>query len=285
MSLTELFTRPETRMTLAGGILAAIGGTPLGVFLVLRRMSLIGDVMAHAILPGVAAGFIVSGFSIPVMGFGGLIAGLIVALLSGLVSRITLLREDASLAGFYLAAVALGVAMISRHGSSQDLEDILFGDPAAIDLLALKGLMIVSSITLVVLSIIYRPLVTESFDPVFMRVMRGQGALYQGLFIVLVVLNMIACYRVMGTLMAAGIMLIPAITAQFWSRHLPSMLAVAMITGIAGAVAGLIAASVYAIPSGPAIVLCLSAGYIFSICVGRYGSLRATYFPFRHLER
>ena len=76
--------------------------------LVLRRMSLMGDVMAHAILPGIALGFIFAGLSLPAMSLGGLLAGLTVALAAGAVSRVTVLREDASLAAFYLIAVALG---------------------------------------------------------------------------------------------------------------------------------------------------------------------------------
>ncbi|MFP3374007.1 metal ABC transporter permease, partial [Pseudomonas sp. SIMBA_068] len=83
--------------------------TPLGVFLSLRRMSLIGDALSHAVLPGAAIGYLISGLSLVAMGVGGLIAGLAVALLSGAVSRYTPLKEDASFAGFYLGSLALGV--------------------------------------------------------------------------------------------------------------------------------------------------------------------------------
>ena len=80
----------------------------MGVFLLLRRMSLTGDAMACAILPGAAVGFLVAGYSLGAMTIGGLIAGMTVALLSGLVARVTVLREDASLAAFYLISLALG---------------------------------------------------------------------------------------------------------------------------------------------------------------------------------
>ncbi|MEM6491310.1 MAG: metal ABC transporter permease, partial [Pseudomonadota bacterium] len=90
------------RRALLGCIALSIGATPVGVFLMLRRMSLTGDAMAHAILPGAAIGVLVSGLSLGAMTIGGLIAGVAVALLSGFVTRVTALREDASLAAFYL---------------------------------------------------------------------------------------------------------------------------------------------------------------------------------------
>src|ERR687890_1244542 len=90
------------RRALVGTVAIALGGGPIGVFLMLRRMSLTGDVMAHAILPGAAVGYLVAGLSLPAMTLGGLAAGIIVAVAAGLVSRFTALKEDASLAAFYL---------------------------------------------------------------------------------------------------------------------------------------------------------------------------------------
>ena len=86
----------------------SISTTALGVFLQLRRMSLMGDALSHAILPGVAVGYLLSGLSLLAMSIGGFVAGITVALLAGLVSRRTPLKEDASFAGFYLGSLALG---------------------------------------------------------------------------------------------------------------------------------------------------------------------------------
>ena len=129
------------RRALVGCIAVSIGATPVGVFLMLRRMSLTGDAMAHAILPGAAVGYLVSGLSLGAMTIGGLIAGIMVALLSGFVSRLTALREDASLAAFYLISLALGVLIVSTRGSNIDLMHVLFGT-----VLALYSLMHVSNI-------------------------------------------------------------------------------------------------------------------------------------------
>src|ERR1700722_3024575 len=87
----------------------AVGGAPLGVFLVLRRMALAGDAMSHAILPGVSLAFLVFGLSLWPMTIGGLLAGLLVALAAGAITRLTQLKEDASLTGTYMLSLAAGV--------------------------------------------------------------------------------------------------------------------------------------------------------------------------------
>ncbi|HDS2645306.1 TPA: metal ABC transporter permease [Klebsiella aerogenes] len=105
----------------------SLSTTMLGVLLLLRRMSLMGDALSHAILPGVAAGYLLNGMSLLAMSVGGFIAGIAVALVAGWVSRRTPLKEDASFAGFYLGSLALGVTLVSLRGSSVDLLHLLFG--------------------------------------------------------------------------------------------------------------------------------------------------------------
>jgi len=281
----DFFSDPSLQRAFIGALCVSLGSAPLGVFLVLRRMSLMGDVMAHAILPGVAGAFILCGMSIPAMSLGGIAAGLTVALLAGFATRMTALREDASLAAFYLIAVAAGVLMIALHGNAQNLEDILFGDAKSLDDNILRLMAGVSGVTLIILALIYRPLVVESFDPVFLRSVGGKGGLVHGIFLTLAVLNMVESYRAMGTLMSAGLMLIPAIAAQFWTQSLRPMLAVAIGIGVSGAVIGLALAFAYNLPSGPAIILIVGGIYILSLLFGRFGSIRARYFPLPHLER
>ena len=278
------FVDPDSRHTLAGAILVALGGAPLGVMLVLRRMSLMGDIIAHAILPDTAAGFIIAGLSVPAMSFGGLIAGLAVALLAGLITRFTAMREDTNLAAIYLLAIALGVLMLALHGSAQDLEDVLFGSAESVDSQMIFVMGAVTSLTLIVLAIIWRPLVVESFDPTFMRAVKGHGGFYHVLYMMLLVLNMVEGYRMIGTMMAAGLMIIPAASAQLWTRKLGLQVAVAALAGILASAIGLWIALILKIPSGPGIILTAGAIYGISVIFGRHGSLRARYFPFRHLE-
>lgn len=282
--ICPFFTDPALKRALVSAILVSVSGAPLGVMLVLRRMSLMGDVIAHAILPGTAAGFILAGLSVPAMSLGGMIAGLTVALIAGLATRFTAIREDASLATFYLLAVAVGILMLSLHGSAQDLEDILFGDAQAIDNQILVYMAAVSCVTLLTLAVIYRPLVVESFDPQFMKAVRGKGGFYHILFMLLVVLNMVEGYRTLGTLMASGLLLIPAVAAQFWTRRLSGLILVAVAIAVLSSIIGIVVADIFKVPSGPAIVLMIGVVYIGSVLFGKHGSVRARYFPFRHLE-
>src|SRR5580765_6673381 len=121
------------RRALVGTLALALGAGPVGVFLMLRRMSLMGDAMSHAILPGAAIGFLLSGLSLAAMTAGGLIAGFVVAVLAGLVARATELKEDASLAAFFLLSLAIGVTVVSMHGTNIDLLHFLFGSVLALD--------------------------------------------------------------------------------------------------------------------------------------------------------
>ena len=168
------------RRALAGVIVLAFGVAPVGVFLMLRRMSLMGDAMSHAILPGVAVAFLLSGLNRIAMTIGGLAAGLVVAVLSGVVTRSTQMKEDASLAAFYLISLALGVSIVSAHGTSLDLLEILFGNIRALDNDGLVVIAFNTSLSLVILAIIYRPLVIECVDPVFLSTMGRAGGMVSG---------------------------------------------------------------------------------------------------------
>ena len=136
------------RRALAGCFALSLSAPPVGVFLMLRRMSLMSDAMSHAILPGAAVGFLVAGLSLPAMTIGGLAAGLFVALLAGIVTRTTSIKEDASLAAFYLISLAAGVLLVSLRGSQIDLLHILFGTVLALDDPALMLLGGIATVTL-----------------------------------------------------------------------------------------------------------------------------------------
>src|SRR3974390_2617974 len=166
------------RRALVAVVALSLGAAPIGVFLMLRRMSLVGDAMAHAILPGAAVGFLLSGLNL-----------FAVALLAGVVARTTDLKEDASLATFYLASLALGVTIVSVKGTNIDLLHVLFGNILAMDDQTLLVVAFHATITLVVLAVIYRPLVIESVDPVFLRTVSRAGAPSPLLFLALVVIN------------------------------------------------------------------------------------------------
>jgi zinc/manganese transport system permease protein len=269
---------------LLGCLAISLGATPVGVFLLLRQMSLTGDAMAHAILPGAAVGYLVAGLNLGAMTIGGVAAGLVVAVLTGAVARFTALREDASLAAFYLISLALGVLLVSLKGSNVDLMHVLFGTVLALDDAALTLLCAIATVTLVALALVYRPLVLECADPRFLRsVSRWSGPVHF-LFLGLVVLNLVAGFQALGTLMAVGIMILPAAAARFWATSIGGMLAVAATVAAVSSVAGLLASYHAGLPSGPAIILSAGTFYLLSLVFGPSGSLAARFWPRAHLE-
>lgn len=272
------------RRALVGSVALAVSGSPLGVFLILRRMALAGDALSHAILPGAAVGYIVAGLSLPAMTLGGLAAGLVVALLSGVAARFSALREDASLAAFYLVSLALGVTLVSIKGSNVDLLHVLFGSALALDDAALLLLLGVASATLVALAVLYRALVVDTLDPMFLRQNSALGEIVPFLFLALVVLNLVAGFHALGTLMAVGLMMLPAAAARFWASSIEGMALVGVLLAMLASVVGLLFSFHFQLASGPSIVLVAGLVYVASLLAGPRESVLRRYFPGQHLE-
>ncbi len=272
------------RRALLGCIAISIGATPVGVFLMLRRMSLTGDAMAHAILPGAAVGYLVAGLSLGAMTIGGLVAGMVVALLSGFVTRVTALREDASLAAFYLISLALGVLIVSTRGSNVDLMHVLFGTVLALDDAALILLCSIASLSVLILAALFRPLVLECADPQFLRSVSGLSAVTHFTFLTLVVLNLVGGFHALGTLMAVGIMILPAAAARFWAAGIGGLFIAAVAVAILSSLSGLLLSYHYSLPSGPAIILMAGIAYGVSLVFGPAGGLVTRALPRRHFE-
>ena len=184
------------RRALVGCLALALGGGPIGTFLVIRRMSLMGDALSHAVLPGAAL--------------------------------------------------------------------VLIGAVATMSLLSL--------------AVIYRPLVVECFDPGFLRAVGGRGGLVHTVFLALVVLNLVAGFQALGTLMAVGLMMLPAAAARFWVRELWTLSATSSALAFTSGFLGLLLSYHLDLPSGPSIVLVAGFAYFASVLFGPRDSLRALYF-------
>jgi zinc/manganese transport system permease protein len=242
------------RRALIGCLALSVAAPPLGVFLVLRRMSLMSDVLQHGVLPGIALGAAIAGMSVWAMGLGGVAAGLAVALLAGWLARGKGAREDSQLAGVYLIALALGVALISAQRGI-DLTHVLFGSVLAVDDPALFAMAGVVTIVLPVLALIWRPLILESLDPGFLAATGGKGGLWHLTFLALVVLCVVAGFVALGTLMSVGLMMLPAIASRHWSDSLQGQVRASVLIALLASVAGLLLSYHTDIPAGPAIVL------------------------------
>tara|TARA_B100000579_G_C22811626_1_gene845552 strand:+ start:526 stop:1383 length:858 start_codon:yes stop_codon:yes gene_type:complete len=269
---------------LAGSLAVCLGAVPVGVFMTLRRMSLTGDAMAHAILPGAAIAYLLYGISVIGMTIGGLGAGLLVVALSGWVARSTHLKEDTSLAAFYLISLAFGVLILSVKHSNLDMFHVLFGNILALDNETILLLASICSVSLIAFSLIYRPLVIECVDPLFLRRSGFASALSHYGFLGLMVINLVAGFHALGTLMAIGIMVLPAAAARFWVKTLDMTLIVSITFGFIGCYVGLLTSYYFDLPTGPSIVLSIGVLYLVSLLVGREGSYRKRISSRRHLE-
>lgn len=256
------------RRALVGIWVLSLGAAPLGVFLVYRRMSLMGDALAHSVLPGVAIGYFLSGLSVLAMTVGGLAAGLTVALLSGISGRLSPGRDDSHLAGFYLTALALGVFLISTGGSQVDLLHVLFGATLAMNNQALFLVATSTTLTTFAVLLLIRPLLLDSLEPDAIGFRSHWITLAQPTLLVLVVLNLVAGLHAMGTLMALALLILPAATATCWCRFLESACLLAWLLAVFAGGLGLLASFHFDWPTSPTIVLILGGQFLISLVLG-----------------
>lgn len=245
--------------------------TPIGGFLMLKRMSLVGDALSHSILPGVAIGYIYSNISLTLISIGGFISGLIVAVLSVWISEKTTLQKDASFSGMCIGFLALGVILMSlQESSDKDLLNLLFGSILSINIYNIYYIGVISTITLISLAIFYRAFIIEAFDSDFLKNHSFLSSKYiQIIFLSIVVLNLIASFQLTGTLMSIGLMMLPNLSARFWSKNMINMLLLSVCIALLCSWIGLLGAFYMNLPAGPSIILCGSIIFIISILFGK----------------
>jgi zinc/manganese transport system permease protein len=258
MSVHALVVEPFATLAFMRGALVAclalaLANGVIGTLLVIRRMSLDGDVLGHAVMPGAAIGFLYAGPTPTWLSVGGLASGLAVAALAGLIAR-GRHRQDAGLVAFYLIALSLGVVLVAWRGSNVDVMRVLFGTILAIDRSALLQIAGIASVVIVVSAALYRALAVDAFDPGFLRTI-GAQAPYSAIFQALVVLTLVASFQAFGTLLAVGPLLLPAAAARCWRLGVTGSMALAVAFGLFASVTGLLVSYHGNVPSGPAIIL------------------------------
>jgi len=279
VTVVEMIIDPFTgfafmRRALAACVALSVGGAPLGAFMILRRMTLAGDAMSHALLPGVAVAFLAFGLSLGPMTAGGLIVGFAVAAAVVLLTRTTLLKEDAALTLLYLLSLAAGVTLVSLKGSHIDLMHLLFGNILALGQEQLVLMSGTACVSLFGVALLYRWLVIEGFDPNFLKAMTPRGGFYHVCFYGLLMLNLVAAFQALGTLMALGLVLLPVLGARFWARTIDAMILLGVLFALVASFAGLLVAYHANLPLGPAVVLAAGGIGLLSALFGRMGSVR-----------
>lgn len=249
-------------------VVLCLGSVPMGVFLLLKRMSLVGDALSHSILPGVALGYFIFGFSLPAMSLGGFLAGIIILLLSTWVTKVTRLKQESSFASLYLISLSFGVLAISAKGSATDLHHVLFGNLLSVDLALMVLVGVTSSVSLIFMSLFYRALVLESFDLGAFKSYSAKSLGSQAIpwaFLGLLVANLVASFHAIGTLLSLGMIILPAATAMLWVNNVQKVILVSLAIAMMSSYFGILLSFHFDFATGPSIVLVTGLAYLLSL--------------------
>ena len=224
----------------------------LGVYIVLRGMAFLGDAMAHTILPGIVAAFLL-GWPLAI---GALIMGVLTALGIGVLTERTSLKEDTAIGVIFAGLFALGVAMLSIRGNySIDLAHFLFGNLLGVSTGDLILTATLGATVLALIFLFYKEFLVMSFDPLLAETLRLPTKFLNYLLLILIAVTIVVALQVVGVALMLAILVTPAATASFLTRRLPSMMAVSAVIGVFSGVVGVYASYYLNIPSGPAVVL------------------------------
>lgn len=257
----HLFTYQFLNRALITSIIVGIVCGTVGSLIVLRGLSLMGDAMSHAVLPGVALSFL---FGIP-MFVGALITGMIASIFIGYITSSSKTKPDAAIGISFTAFLASGIIIISLINITTDLYHILFGNLLAITNSAFLTTIVIGSIVLILIIIFYRPLMISTFDPTFSRMSGLNTTLLHYFVMLLLSLVTVASIQTVGIILVVALLITPASTAFLISKKLYSMMIIASLISVISSIVGLYYSYIYNIPSGATIVLCTFVIYIITL--------------------
>lgn len=248
-------------------LLLSFSAVPLGVFMLLRGLSLVGDSLSHGILPGIAIAAILYGLEPIPLFIGGICAGLVVAFFSNILSEKSVLPEDASFTFLYSLSLAMGVLIIYHNGTNINILHLLFGSVLAIDCQSFFLIAFISLLTIVYVALYRKRLLMLCFDTLLFQISYKNYRVLIFTFFAFVVANLVISYQAIGTLLSLGLMMLPAISGRLLSTHYRRLFLVSSLLSCMGCISGLLLSYHIDWPSGPAIIICLSiqctAAFIF----------------------
>jgi len=260
---------------LAAAVSVGVLCSVLGAFVVLRGMTFIGDALAHAILPGLAVGFITAGRGDRRSLFWwALGTAILIALGMGWISSRSRFREDAAIGIVFAGMFALGIALISTvRGFSVDLVHFLFGNVLGVSSYDLLLIAAFGGGVLLLVVLFYKELVLVSFDMMLARTLRIPAAFYRYLLFVLIAITVVLSVQTVGIGLMLAMLVTPSSTAYLLSRRLPTMLLLGAIFGAGAGIVGLYLSFYWGVASGAAIVLVSVAGFLCTLAITRRRSL------------
>ena len=264
--LSEPFTFPFMVRGLAAALIVGVVCPVLGAYVVLRGMAFFGDALAHIILPGVVAAFLLGW---PLVS-GALIVGVAAALVIGAISRRSAIKEDAAIGVVFAGCLALGIALLSaRRGYAVDLTHILFGNLLGVSSADLALIAVLSALALLAVFALYKEFLVLSFDPLLAATLRLPADRLQNLMLILMAVVIVVSIQAVGVALVLAMLVTPAAAASLLTRRLPVMMGVGAAIGAASAIVGLYLSYYTNLPSGPAIVLTATAFFFAALVVSR----------------
>jgi ABC-type Mn2+/Zn2+ transport system permease subunit len=274
MSLfSDLILTPLNYPFMVRGLLAAVMVgmvcATVGVYIVLRGMAFLGDALAHAILPGIAVGYLVSGGVRGPIFWWGLLTATLTSIGIGAISRAAKIKEDTAIGIIFAGMFALGIALISSvRNYTVDLTHFLFGDVLGVSSSDLILTGIFASLVILTVLIFYKEFLVLSFDPVLAATLRLPDRFFEYLLLVLVAVTIVVSLQTVGVALMVAMLVTPAATAFLLTRRLPMMMSLAALIGSGSGVLGLYLSYHLNLASGAAIVLTCT-GVFLLVWLGR----------------
>jgi manganese/iron transport system permease protein len=260
INLFDIFLQPFTYDFMLRGLIASVivgvVCAVVGVYVVLRGMAFFGDALAHAVLPGVALGYLLSGGSRDTLFWWALGAAVLVALAVGRITKNAEIREDTAIGILFASMFALGIALISTVRSySVDLSHFLFGNVLGVSTRDLILTSVFGGVVLLTIFLFYKEFLVLSFDPVLAATLRLPSGLLNNILLILMALTVSVAMQTVGVALMVAMLVTPAATASLLTRRLWQGMLVSAAIGAFSAISGLYLSFYFNIVSGSAIVL------------------------------
>ena len=237
----------------------------VGVYVVLRGMAFFGDALAHAMLPGVAIGYLLGGGARGPLFWWGMVTAILTSLGIGALSRGAKIKSDTAIGIVFAGMFALGIAMISTVRSyTVDLTHFLFGDVLGVSAADLLLMALFGGGILLVILAFYKEFLVLSFDPILASTLRLPARFFEYTLLALIAVAVVVSLQTVGVALMVAMLITPAAAAQLLTHRLPVMMILAAIIGSASGVVGLYLSYYVNIASGAAIVLTCTAFFILA---------------------
>ncbi|RME84428.1 MAG: metal ABC transporter permease [Caldilineae bacterium] len=250
---------------LLAAMLVGIVCATVGVYIVLRGMAFFGDALAHAILPGVALGYLAGAGSRIAVFWGALVTAVLTAIGIGFISSRGGLKEDTTIGIVFAGMFALGIALISSVRSyAVDLTHFLFGDVLGVTAADLRLTGLFAAVVILTIILFYKEFLLLSFDPILAATLRVPAGLLNYLLYILIAITIVVSLQTVGIALMLAMLVTPPATAYLLTRRLPSMMLLAAFIGAISGVIGLYLSFYISIASGAAIVLVCTSFFLLA---------------------